>query len=105
MRICSSRNFNSAFGFSTALRLLVEKALVGRAAALGDEEEFVFVARLGIEVDLRRQIVAGVDLLVHRQRRDLAVAQIGLGIGAADAVATAPPRRRRRSTPAGPSCP
>ena len=66
------------------LALLIEKALVGRPAALGDEEKFVGVSGLGEEVDLRRQVVAGVDFLVHRQRRQLAVAQIGFGIAAPD---------------------
>ncbi len=80
--------------------MLIEEAFVGRAAALGDEEEFVFVARLGVEVDLGRQIVAGVDLLIHRQRRDLAVAQIGLGKGAPD-----PFGERRRIVGAGPHHP
>ena len=65
--------------------LLIKEALVGGAAALGDEQKFVCLAGLGEEVDLRRKVVAGVDLLVHRQRSQLAVAQIGLGIGAADA--------------------
>src|SRR6185437_2263852 len=78
-------------------RLLKQKGLVGRAAALGDEEEFVLIALIGEEVDLRRQIVAGVHFLEHRQGRLLAVAQIGLGIGAANAR-----RQRRRVVAAGP---
>ncbi len=45
----------------------------------------VFVAVVGEEIDLRRQIVAGIDLAEHRHRRQLAVAQVGLGISAPDA--------------------
>ena len=89
--------FGQRFRVQHRFCLLVQKALVGRAAALGDEQEFVLVARLGIEVDLRRQIVAGIDLLVHRQRRHLAVAQIGLGIGPPDALG-----QRRGIVAAGP---
>src|SRR6516165_2539887 len=54
--------------------LLIQKALVGRATAFGDEQKFVFFAGLGEQVDLRRQVVTGIDLLVHRQRGNLAVA-------------------------------
>ncbi len=85
------------FRIEHRLGLLVEEALVGGAAALGDEQELVLVAFLGIELDLRRQVVAGVDLLVHRERRHLAVAQIGLDIGLADAGGD-----RRRVAAAGP---
>ena len=71
-------------------RRLIEIGLVGGAAALGHEQELVGVLALGGDVDLRGQIVAGVLLLEHGERRDLAVAQVLLGIGAADA------RRDRR---------
>ena len=77
--------FDQRFRVQHRLCLLIEEALVGGAAALGDEQEFVLVAGLGVEVDLGGQVVAGIDLLVHRQRRYLAVAQIGFGVGAADA--------------------
>src|SRR6516162_11156367 len=53
--------------------LLIKEALVGGAAALGDEQKFVRLAGLGKEVDLRREVVPGVDFLVHRQRSYLAV--------------------------------
>ena len=65
-------------------RRLIEETLVGGAAALGDEQEFVRVLALGGNLDLRGQIVAGVLLLEHRERRDLAVAQVLLLVGAAD---------------------
>jgi hypothetical protein len=40
------------------LGFLIEKGLVGRAAALADEEELVGVAFGGVEVDLRGQVGA-----------------------------------------------
>ena len=67
------------------LGLLVEVGLVGRAAALGQEEELVLVARGGVDVDLRRQVGLGVDLVVHVQRRVLGIAQVLLGVGGVDA--------------------
>ena len=81
-------------------RRLVEEGLVGRAAALGDEQEFVGVVALGGDVDLRRQVVAGVLLLERRERRDLAVAQVLLQIGVADALGD-----RRLVVPLGPHAP
>jgi hypothetical protein len=66
------------------LRLLVEVRLVGRAAALGHEEELVGVrltARvLGVELDLGRQVGAGVALVPHGERRELGVAQVQPGV-------------------------
>ncbi|CAB4852078.1 unannotated protein [freshwater metagenome] len=58
------------------LRLLEQVALVRAAATLGHEQELVGVAIGGADLDLRRQVVAGVDLVVHVQRRHLAVAQV-----------------------------
>ena len=69
------------------LRLLEQERLVGRPAALRHEQEAVFVARSRIQLDLRRQVVAGVDLLVHVERRHLRVAQVGLGERAVHATA------------------
>ena len=63
------------------LGLLEQQALVRRAAALGHEQEVVLVAAGGVELDLRRQVVAGVLLLEHVERRDLRVAQVGRGVG------------------------
>ena len=64
------------------LGLLVEVRLVGAATALGDEEERVRVAVDRGDLDLGRQVGAGVALLVHRQRGHLAVAQVGGHVGA-----------------------
>ena len=66
------------------LRLLVEEGLVGRAAALGHEEELVLrlAVVLGrVDLDLRRQVGAGVLLLPRGQRRELGVAQVELRVG------------------------
>ena len=58
------------------LGLLEQVALVGRAAALGHEQELVLVAVGGVDLDLGRQVGAGVDLLAHVERRHLRVAQV-----------------------------
>ena len=51
-------------------RFLEQEELVRRAAALGDEHQMqlvgVVMARRGHDVELDRQVVAGVDLLEHR---------------------------------------
>ena len=52
----------------TSGRLLIQKALVRRAAALGQEEEFVCIAVFRINLDLSRKIALGVRLFVHRDR-------------------------------------
>ena len=67
-------------------RPLVEECLVGGAATLGDEEEFVGVLALRIDLDLRRQVGTRVALLEHRDRRELGIAQVALEVGIADAL-------------------
>ena len=73
------------------LGLLEQQRLVRRAAALGHEEELV--RRLvpgrgvGVELDLRRQVGAGVLLVPHGQRRHLRVAQVERRVGVVDALA------------------
>ena len=71
-------------------RRLEQKRLVGRAAALGDEQELVGrvgVARaLGVDLDLRRHVRARVLLLEHGERRELRIAQIALEIRVARAL-------------------
>ena len=79
------------------LGLLVQVALVRRAAALGHEQELVGVAVVGVELDLRRQVGAGVLLLVHVERRELRVAQVARLVGLEDAA-----RERRLVAAAGP---
>ena len=75
-------------------RRLEQKRLVGRTAALGDEQELVGAVRLdmigimalGINLDLRRHVGAGVLLLEHRDRRELRIAQVALEIRVARAL-------------------
>ena len=67
-------------------RRLEQKTLVGAAAALGHEHELVGVIALGIDLALRRHVVGGVFLLIHRQRRHLRIAQIAAQIGVARAL-------------------
>ncbi|CEG07439.1 hypothetical protein BN961_00829 [Afipia felis] len=61
-------------------RALKQEALVGRAAALGHEHEFVGVVTFGINLALRGHVVARVLFLEHRNRRELRVAQVALEI-------------------------
>ncbi len=63
------------------LGLLEQEALVGRAAALGHEEELVGVAVDRGDLDLGRQVGLGVHLVPHGERRHLGVAQVGLLVG------------------------
>jgi hypothetical protein len=66
-------------------RRLEQKALVGAAAALGHEHELVSVITLGIDLALRRHVVGGVLLLIHRQWRHLRVAQVAAQVRVARA--------------------
>ena len=65
--------------------LLEQEGLVGGAAALGHEQEFVGVLALRIELDLGGQVVLGVLLLKHGEGRELRIAQVLFLIGVADA--------------------
>ena len=53
------------------LCFLVEEGLVGGTTAFGHEEKLVFRSGGGEEIDLGWKIGLGVDLVEHRQRRDL----------------------------------
>ena len=55
---------------------LEQKALVGGTAALGHEHEFVGVITFGVDLALRRHVVGGVFLFIHRQGSDLRIAQV-----------------------------
>ena len=64
------------------LGLLVEEGLVGRTAALGNEEEFILHAGVAaVNVDLRREVRTGILLLGHRERHDLRIAQVAVFVG------------------------
>ena len=65
---------------------LEQIGLVGGATALGDEQELIGVARFRVEFDLPGQVGARIGFLIHRNRRNLAVAQVALGIGPQNAV-------------------
>ena len=68
------------------LGLLVEESLVGRAAALGDEEELVLHAGLAaVDVDLRGKVRARVLLVGHRKGHDLRIAQVAVLVGLVNA--------------------
>ncbi|MNV47215.1 hypothetical protein D3C71_1390750 [compost metagenome] len=58
------------FGF------LIKVGFVGRTAAFSNTQEFVFFTVDAVEVDLRRQVAAGVDLFIHIQRGVLRIAQV-----------------------------
>ena len=87
------------------LGLLEEIGLVGRAAALGDEEELVFRALGGVDVDLRGQVGAGVDLPLHVERRRSASSGGFPWCSTRRRRGRATRRRWPRSRPAGPSWP
>src|SRR5690606_3335023 len=63
-------------GVQDGARLLIEEGLIRRAAALRHEEEVVLTAIFGEDFDLRWQVRTRVHLFVHRERRELAVAQV-----------------------------
>ncbi len=66
--------------------LLIEICLVGRAAAFGHEEKFVFVTLGGMDVNLRGEVAAGVYLVIHCEGGVLRVAQVVSGICDIDAL-------------------
>ncbi len=68
------------------LGLLKQEGFVGRTAALGDKEKFIARPLGGVEIDLRREVRARVDLLVHVERDRLRVTEILLGVGLVDAL-------------------
>ncbi len=76
-------------GVQDRLGLLEQERLVGRAAALGHEQELVLGSLrplLGrVDLHLRGQVGAGVLLVVHGQRCELRVAQVQLGVRVVDA--------------------
>ena len=67
------------------LGLLVKECLVGRTAALGDEEKLVLHTGLAtVDVDLRRQVGTGILLVGHGERHDLRITQITLLVSLVD---------------------
>ncbi len=84
-RSFSSRNDISRCGLSSALVSWNRKRLVGRAAALGHEEERVGVAVDRRDLDLGREVGLGVDLVPHRGGGHLRVAEVVALVGVEDA--------------------
>ena len=74
-----------AFLVQDRLGLLEQVALVGRSAALGHEQQLVGVSVHRGDLDLRREVGAGVDLLPHRHRCELGVAEMRDAVGLIDA--------------------
>ena len=68
------------FRIEQRLGFLEQDGFVCAAAALGNEKELVFVPFRGIEIDLGRQIAAGIDLLVHVECDGLGIAQVFFGV-------------------------
>ena len=73
-------------GIEHRFRLLEQEGLVRRPPALRHELQLVLVAGNGLDLDLRRQVRAGIALLEHREWRHLRVAQVRAGVGVVDAV-------------------
>ena len=63
------------------LGLLIQIGLIGRSAALGYHQEAVFHTLCSLDVDLGREVAAGVLFVVHIQRSVLAVTQVLLRVG------------------------
>ena len=68
------------------LGFLIEVGFVGRAATLGDAEEFVLHAFGGLNVYLCGEVALRVDLVVHSEGRILRVAEVLLRVGEVNAL-------------------
>ncbi len=91
-RIFSSRNSSMRLGFRTALVSWNRNDLFAEPPPLAMKRNLysgLASARAGgrVELDLRRQVGAGVLLLPHGQRGELGVAQVQLGVGVVHALA------------------
>ena len=90
-RIFSSRNSSIRLGFSTALVSWNRNDLFAEPPPLAMKRNLYSGLSSSpgrrVELDLRRQVGAGVLLLPHRQRRELGVAQVELGVGVVHALA------------------
>ena len=85
------RRGDQRFGF------LIQISFVGGTAAFRHAQEFILVTINAVEVDLRRQVGAGIHLFIHIQRRVLRVAQVVFNIGVIHALT-----QRRFVAAAGP---
>ncbi len=86
-RCCSERAHllneerHEGLGIDESLCFLIEVSLVGRAAAFGNEEEVVFIAFGGMDVNLGGEVATGVYLVVHVEGSVLAVTKVVGGVG------------------------
>ena len=85
VRIFSSRNASSDFGFSSAFVSWNRNVLLAEPPPLVTKRKWYSSPPVGVELDLRRQVRAGVHLVVHVERRELRVAQVGPRVGVEDA--------------------
>ena len=106
-RSFSSRNVSIRSGFRTALVSWYRNDLLALPPPLAMNRKLVRRSAVGrgVQLDLGRQVGAGVLLVPHGQRRHLGVAQVEPRVRVVHAAADAPRRRRRRSAPVRPSCP
>ena len=73
-----------ALGVEKGTGLLEQEGLVGGPPTLGHEEEVVFIATRGIEIDLGGQVRPGVLFVVHAERRHLGVTETRFRVGPVD---------------------
>ncbi len=67
-----------------SLGFLEQVGFVATAAPFGDEHKLVLIPFGGVEIDLRREIAAGVLFVVHGQGNVLGITQIFFGVGLED---------------------
>lgn len=63
-----------------SLGLLIEICFVGGAAPFGNEEELVFITLASVDFDLRGEVAAGVDLIIHGEGCVLRISEIVFSI-------------------------
>ena len=85
VRIFSERNLTRLAGFSSAFVSWNRYVLFAEPPPLAIIRKWYSIAVRRVDVDLRRQVRAGVGLVVHRQRHGLRVAQVLLRVGLEDA--------------------
>jgi len=62
------------------LGLLIKESFVGRSSPLGDKKKFIGIPLFRIDVDLGRQVGAGIFLFRHGQRNNHRVTEVFFGI-------------------------
>ena len=95
VRIFSSTNASSDSGFSSALVSWKRNVLLAEPPPLVTNRKWYSSPAVGVELDLRRQVGAGVHLLVHRRAARAASSAGWSRCRCRRCRARAPPRRRR----------